>query len=112
MQSTTVNFINPSQTKIKFKNKPKNKREEYIEKYNYINAKTENLSDLSTSFLILALFCNVHNINFKKKLNTAEKIGIGALIASGITITANCIKRYKLSKEYDKEIKNDSKNYA
>ena len=109
LKISIFNSINSSlQQKNSFKgNLREEKREEYrkyLEKYNYIDSKTRDLFYLSNLLLFTSLFLNVHNIDFSKKLKVSEKFGIGTLVACGITIIANCIKRYKLSKEYHKEM--------
>lgn len=109
LKVSIFNSINSSlQQKNSFKGDSREeKREEYrkyLEKYNYIDSKTRDLFYLSNLLLFASLGLNINNIDFSKKLKTSEKLGIGTLVACGITIIANCIKRYKLSKEYDKEI--------
>ena len=45
------------------------------------------------------------NVDLAKKLNRKDKIGIGALILSAVSMIASAIKQTKLSKQYDMENK-------
>ena len=76
---------------------------QYLEKFNYLEAKTKNYDDVMTAFLISALFLGAQNIDLSKKLTTIQKIG---LACTGVTCAAflgKVIKKMQLSKKYARE---------
>lgn len=81
----------------------KNKYQKQIEKYNYISSQTQGVESLGTVSLFTALLLGAQNADLSKKLPRAQKIGIAALLLSFGSLIVSSIKKYKLSKEYDKE---------
>lgn len=91
--------------KAKSKEEKQKEYQNYLQKQAYINEKTKNLSDFGLVSLIVALSLNVMNVDLAKKLNRKDKIGIGALVLSAVSMIASAIKQTKLSKQYDMENK-------
>ena len=98
--------------KTTFKKNNKENVQKYLDKYNYLEAKTQNLRELSVVFLILSLFLDIHNIDFTKKLSNRQKFGCLTALGCITSFTYTCIKKMQLSKQYDKEKNYDTKNYA
>lgn len=81
------------------------------EKRAYIEDKTTTLEELSIlSFLgaVISGTIDAESIIKNKKIN---KLSLGLIITSAALLVAKWIKQIQLSHEYDREVKNDSKNF-
>ena len=90
--------------KSKSKEDRKNEYQKYLDKYNYITAKTSELESLALFSCIASVLLKVQNIDFSKKITTKQWLALGALSLSIILYTISTIKKSQLSKEYDKEM--------
>ena len=104
MKIQSVNNLSLKKNNPTFKNKKNNHVQEYLKKYNYLDAKTKDLQDLSLTLFIISLCLDITNIDLSKKLSNKQKLGCLAGLGCIATIIATCIKKEKLSKQYDKEI--------
>ena len=103
--------INPIKASCCFKNS-QDKYRQITEKRNYIEAKTKNLEELSILTFVGALITGAFNIDTFVKEQKINKTCKDLLVISGATLLLKGIQQIILSKEYDKELKNDSKNIA
>jgi len=113
MQIFNINSVNVQKQNFKSAKPYGNKSnyQQYLEKHAYIESKTKSLDNLSSLSFIAALALDVHHIEeLNKKLKTKQKFGIAALALSCLALTAKWIKAYKLSKQYDNDMKNHSTN--
>ncbi len=82
-----------------------------IAKRNYIEAKTKDLDELCLIGSLAALTTGLLDIDIlNNKKGSGKKLSIGLLIGTLVVFVANCVNKIKLSKQYDMEILNDSKN--
>lgn len=81
----------------------KNKYQRQMEKYDYLRTQTQGLEALETLSLFTAILLGEQNADLSKKLPRAQKIGIAALLLSFGCFVISSIKKFKLSKKYDKE---------
>lgn len=90
---------------LTFKKEPtkQDKINKSLEKQAFINSKTSANDNFALGLLVLSLFLNVHNINFSKKISTSQKLGLGTFALSTALFVHNCIKKYNLSKQFEKE---------
>lgn len=93
-----------SQNNLNINNR-QDKYQKYLDKYNYLEAKTKDYQDLSLVLLIASFFLGVHNIDFAKQLNFKQKLSCVTMLGSIGSFIATCIKKQQLSKEYDLENK-------
>lgn len=110
MQINSISTL--SKNNVFKSNNSDNKYRKYLEKSNYIEKKVETLDGLSTIAFIGALLTGAMGIDLSKKLKTTEKVSIGLMVSACFLIGAKWIKGYQLSKQYDKECKNDTKSDA
>ena len=90
-----------------------NEKYKYIaEKRAYIDAKTSVFEDLAIATFLCAAISGVFGRNTVIKDKKINKIAIGFLVASVATLAIKWIKQIQLSKEYDREVRNDSKNFT
>lgn len=75
----------------------------YLEKYNYLEAKTQKLDDVMTASFIGALLLGAHNIDLSQKMNVKQKVALGFAALTGATFAGKIVKKMQLSKEYDKD---------
>ena len=55
--------------------------------------------------LLLALSLGTQSMDLSKKLSRPQKIGVGSLLLSVGCLITSAIKKYQLSKEYERENK-------
>lgn len=103
--------INPIKSSCYFKNSQE-KYKKITEKRAYINARTKDLEELSTLAFVGAFITGVFNIDSIVKEQKIGKTCKTLLFISGALLLLKWIKQMILSTEYDKELKNDTKNIA
>lgn len=107
-----VNAVSTFNSYGSFKSKSKEERiEEHqrkLEKMDYIDKQKpiQNLNELSTLALTGALFAIVASMDFSKKLRAPEIIGLGCMALAFLLDIVAGVKRYQLSKQYDREKRN------
>lgn len=69
-----------------------------IDKRAYVDAKTQNLTDITFGLLGLSLVAGLDNI---KKLEKTSKFSIVAAIVLGGLLLTNCIRKIHYAKEFD-----------
>jgi len=98
---------------FKSKNEDKIKRFQTEQaKRNYIDSKTQTLGDFVGLTFIASLFLKAQDISFSNKLKPKEWVALGMFSTACISLITLLIKKDQYAKEFDKEMKNDTKNYA
>ena len=110
MQINSVkNFSFKNQDNTENKNK---KYARIIEKRAYIDSKTKNLEELGMAAFLLTFISGIFDVSTVKNEHKPGKWSIGFAIATGLIFVTKWIKQMQLSKKYDKENINVSKDSA
>lgn len=101
MKISAINNLNDKyRYKTNFSAQNKQKHDEAIKKRNYIEAKTKTLDDFCTGTLLIALLAGSFDVDILDK--NKKHLATGFALISGVAFIINCIRKIKLSKEYDK----------
>ena len=109
-----IHPIKPYNQNVKFQKNDltKDKYKNLSEKRAYIDSKIGYLDDVALITSLGALGTGVFNIGPVAKDAKPSKLSIGLIILAFLLIAYKGIKSHQLSKQYDKELSNDTKNYA